>query len=84
MTNLVFFSEVPDELNDGFGFVAPNEKTYEFVLEVDEETLVLSDCIGRSVPFDITQIDQLIDGLLKARDLLLVPRFPDAFISMGR
>jgi hypothetical protein len=84
MTNLVFFSEVPDELNDGFGFVAPNEKTYEFALEVDEETLVLSDCIGRSVPFDITQIDQLLDALEQAREMFLIPKYPDAYISMGR
>lgn len=81
MTALVFFSELPED--DDCGLVAPNCKSYEFVIDVEEDMLILSDSIGRSVPFDITQIDCLLDALFKARSYLLVPKAPDAFISMG-
>lgn len=81
MSSLVFCSQIEDNNILDAGFVAPNGLTYEYVLEVDDDMLVFSDCLGRKVPVDITTIDQVISGFLDARNLMLVPRFPDAYIS---
>jgi hypothetical protein len=79
---LVFCSEIESEDFDDCGFVASNGKRYEYVIEVMRDTLAITDCIGRTVPIDITSIDQIIDALMEARSLMLVPRYPDAFVNM--
>ena len=79
---LVFCSEMEHEEFEDCGFVAENGKRYEYVVEVEEDTLALSDCLGRFVPIDITNIDQVIDALVEARSHMLVPRYPDAYVNM--
>lgn len=70
-----------DELAYECGFVAPNSKIYEYVIETQEDMLVLSDSLGRRVPIDITSIDQVLSALFDARNSMLVPRIADTYVS---
>lgn len=84
MTKFVFCSETSPELEDeceDSGIVADNGINYEFVVVVEEDMISLNDSIGRCVPIDITQIDQVIDALVTARGLMLVPGLPDTYVD---
>lgn len=81
MSDLVFCGTIEEEELMDAGFVAPNGITYEYVLQVDEDMVVLGDCVGRSIPIDITSIDQILAALLEARDIMLTPRFPDVYVA---
>ena len=84
MTKFVFCSETPDELLeecDYLPLMASDGTHYEFMIGVDEDCLSLYDSIGRFVPIDVTQIDQIIDALITARGLMLVPAIPDTYVD---
>ena len=80
---LVFCGEINNDEFEDCGFVASNGKKYEYAVEVSSDMLRLSDCLGRSVPIDITSIDQVIMALFEARSGMLVPKLPDVFVNMG-
>lgn len=82
-TKFVFCSETPDELLEDCecSLIAGNGINYEFMIGVDEDCLSLYDSIGRFVPIDITQIDQVIDALVTARGLMLTPNLPDTYVD---
>ena len=79
---LLFCSEIKSDEFDDCAFVASNGKKYEYAIEVNSDMVRLSDCIGRSVPIDITNIDRVILALAEARNNMLVPLSSDVFINM--
>ena len=82
-TKFVFCSETPEEMLEDCqcGIPADNGTMYEFMLMVEEDTVSIHDSIGRFVPIDITQIDQVIDALITARGLMLTPNLPDTYVD---
>ncbi len=85
MTKFVFCSEVPEEMLEdleGCNFPCNDEGVfYEYMVAVEDDMVNLFDSIGRSVPIDITQIDQVIDALITARGLMLTPNLPDTYVQ---
>ena len=83
MTKFVYCSETPEELQECEcgEIVANNGTMYEFMLMVDEDMLSFHDGVGRFVPIDITQIDQVIDAFITARALMLTPNLPDTYVD---
>jgi|JFJP01.1.fsa_nt_gi hypothetical protein len=83
MTKAVYCSEMFDYegiLEEDTGFFV-DDKRFEYAVFVEDDMLTIADCLGRSVPVDITQIDQVIDALVTARSLMLVPKYPDTYVE---
>jgi hypothetical protein len=83
MTKAVYCSEMVDYediLDEDTGFFVDN-KRFEYTIFVEDDMLTLRDCLGRYVPVDITQIDQVLDALITARSMLLVPLAPDTYVE---
>jgi len=83
MTKGVYCSEMVgygDFLEEDVGFFA-NDKRFEYAVYVEDDMITFYDCLGRFVPIDITQIDQVIDALVTAKALMLVPLAPDTYVE---
>ncbi len=78
----IYCSKVTDEERSFEGIWADNGISYDYEIEVYPDMLILKDSINRFIPVDITQIDQVLDALFKARSLMLVPEPPDAFVDL--
>jgi hypothetical protein len=83
MTREVYCSEMvgyEGVVEDYVGFYIDG-KRFEYKISVEDDMISLMDCIGRFVPVDITQIDQIIDALVTARSMMLVPCAPDTYVE---
>jgi hypothetical protein len=67
-------------VEEAIGFFVDGNR-FEFKVDVYEDMITLRDCLGRSVPIDITQVDQVLDALITARSMLLVPLAPDTYVE---
>ncbi len=80
MIKEVYCSEIPTYYEDDLGFFIDG-KRFEFKVIVRYDMITLMDCLARSVPIDLTQIDQVIDALITARSMMLVPLAPDTYVQ---
>ena len=83
MTKAVYCSEMVDYdhlIEDDIGFFA-GDKRFEYQVYIEDDMITFRDCLGRFVPVDITQIDQVIDALVTARSMMLVPMAPDTYVE---
>ena len=83
MTKAVYCSEMLDYeclIEDDIGFFA-GDKRFEYQVSIENDMITFRDCLGRFVPVDITQIDQVIDALVTARSMMLVPMAPDTYVE---
>ncbi len=83
MTKAVYCSQMVDYegiVEEDIGFFVEGNR-FEFKVDVYEDMITFRDCLGRFVPVDITQIDQVLDALVTARSLMLVPMAPDTYVE---
>jgi hypothetical protein len=71
-----------EEYGDDFEPLCNEEgDCYEFCITVGDDAVLIQDTVGRVMPIDITSIDQVIDALITARNLMVVPSLPDTYVQ---
>jgi hypothetical protein len=76
----LYCTEITNRDLDGYGFNV-GSRVFEYKVSVRDSMITLSDSLGRFVPFDITELDQIIDALETARTAFDLPGDPDTYVE---
>jgi len=76
----LYCTEISGRDLEGYGYNVA-DRVFEYKVSVRDSMITLSDSLGRFVPFDITELDQIIDVLETARAAFDLPAAPDTYVE---